>query len=46
MHTGELDGEEAVALAEFIIKSFGGKGQDARKEAEALIKATCVTCDM
>lgn len=37
--SGELDGEEAISLAEFIIKSFGGKGKDARAEAQALIKA-------
>lgn len=35
--SGELDGEEAVALAEFIIESFGTKGKDAREEAKALI---------
>jgi len=36
--SGELDGEEAVALAEFILQSFGIKGKDAREEAVKLIQ--------
>jgi len=36
--SGELDGDEAVELAEFISRSFGKTGDDARAEAVQLIQ--------